>query len=98
MTAQCLNYVRRYDDVVHVDSSPRRQRLMVRTNPSRLSPPSIVAAGRQFCGCHENQPQFPSIGAEPLADCEPRLNAGGFVPSFNLKSLSTKKLSGPVCG
>src|SRR5438445_110909 len=86
------------DAIAHADSSPRRQRLMLRTNPTRLSPPSMVAAGRQFCGCQENQPQFPSTGAGPLADCEPGLKAGGFVPSFNLRSPSTKKLSGPVCG
>src|SRR6266404_1313495 len=86
------------DHVLHADSSPRKQMLMLRTKPRRLSPSSMLAAGLHTCGCHENQLQSPGIGAGPALDCDPRLNAGGFVPSFNRKSESTKKSFGPVCG
>src|SRR5260221_9559667 len=99
MSAQHFSDLGRNDNVVtHADSSPRKQRLIERTNPKRLSPPSIVAAGCQAWGCQENQPQLPSIGAGPLLDCEPALKAGGGDPSFKRRSASTKKLSGPVAG
>src|SRR5258706_9629782 len=99
MLAQRFGDRGRDDDIVtHADSSPRRQSLMARTNPNRLSPPSTVAAGRQAWGCQENQPHSPAIGAPPLLDCDPALKAGGFAPPFKRKSPSTKKLSGPVAG
>src|SRR5262249_25457505 len=85
-------------NILHVASTPCKHKPTPLRNVMRLSPASIVAAGRQETGCQENQAQSPAIGAGPLLEFAPALRPGGLLPSLNLRSASTKKLSGPVFG
>src|ERR1700687_2688866 len=65
----------------HADSSPRKHTPTPVRKVSRLSPVAGSAAGRHVDGCHENQPQFPSIGAGPVLELEFALKAGGIALS-----------------